>query len=425
MQIIADLHIHSSYSRATSKDITIDKLSKYARIKGLDLLGTGDFTHSIWLQTLKKSLTEDGSGILKSKDGFGFVLSSEISSIYKQSGSVRRVHNVVLTHSFETAEQINNLLKKRGVNLESDGRPICGLSCPELADIVKSVDTKNEIIPAHIWTPWFSLFGSESGFDRITDCFQDRTKDIFALETGLSSDPAMNWRLSQLDRFSIVSFSDSHSFWPWRIGREATILDLKDLGYENLIKALRTKEGFSGTIEVDPSYGKYHFDGHRNCNVSLDPKDAIKMKNICPVCHRPLTIGVLHRVEELADRPEGFEPKDAQRFYSVLPLSEIIGSCLGVENLYSKAVWEIYNKLIEKFGSEFNVLLKVGLKDLETVADKKIADMIIAIREHKIKINPGYDGVYGRIAGAESPAGTQTQKNKIKSESNQKSLIDF
>ena len=350
MKIISDLHIHSRYSRATSSDLNVANLVKYAHIKGVNLLGTGDFTHPSWLREVKDEMEEDGSGVLKTKDGFHFILSAEISSIYSQDGQVRRIHNVVLSPDLATVEQVNSALIRRRVNIESDGRPICGIPSPELVEMLKEINPRNEIIPAHIWTPWFSLFGSKSGFNRIEDCFQDQTKHIHALETGLSSDPAMNWRLSQLDRFALVSFSDSHSFWPWRIGREATIFELKELSYDNMIKALKTKEGLAETIEVDPSYGKYHFDGHRDCNISLAPKESEKLRNICPVCKRELTIGVLHRIEELADRNDGHVPENARPFRSLVPLSEIISSVMGA-NVGSAKVWGEYNKLINAFGS--------------------------------------------------------------------------
>src|SRR3989338_2357073 len=304
MKIIADLHIHSRFSRATSKELNIKNLEKYAKIKGLNLLGTGDFTHPEWLKELKNELTEDETGILKTKTGFNFILQGEISLIYTQDGKGRRIHNVLLAKNLDVVEQINEALLKRG-RLDYDGRPIFNLSCIEFTEMMKSIDKDIEIIPAHIWTPWFSLFGSMSGFDSVEECFKDQAKFIHALETGLSSDPAMNWRLSQLDNYTLISNSDSHSFWPWRIGRECNIFDIK-LAYDAFIKSLKTKEGFIETIEVDPSYGKYHFDGHRLCKVCMSPKDAIKNKNICPKCGRKLTIGVLHRVEELADREEGF-----------------------------------------------------------------------------------------------------------------------
>ncbi len=395
MKIFSDLHIHSRFSRACSKAINIQNLEKYAKIKGVNLLGTGDFTHPLWLKELKENLKEDGSGVLKTESGFSFVLSTEIANIYSQGGKGRRVHNVILAPSFEVVEQINAELSKKG-RLDYDGRPIFGFSCPELVDIMKGVSDDVEIIPAHIWTPWFSLFGSKSGFDRIEDCFQDRVKHIYALETGLSSDPAMNWRLSQLDKYSLVSFSDSHSFWPWRMGREMTVFET-DMNYKSIINAMRTKQGLLETIEVDPSYGKYHVDGHRACNVSLEPKQSEKINNICPKCGRPLTIGVLHRVEELADREDGFKPDGAKPFQSLIPLSEIISNVMGIEQIYSKKIWEMYTKLIDAFGSELNVLIEAPLERIKEVVKEKIAKAIVNVRYGKVKINPGFDGIYGKI----------------------------
>ncbi len=392
MKIIADLHVHSRFSRATSKEINIGNLEKYAKLKGLNLLGTGDITHPLWLKELKKELTEDGSGILKSNSGFNFILQGEIANIYTQDGKGRRIHNVILTKNFDIAEQIQEALKKKG-RIDYDGRPIFGFSCIELIEMLKNIDEKIEIIPAHIWTPWFGLFGSNSGFDSMKECFKEQLNEIHAIETGLSSDPAMNWRLSQLDKFSIVSFSDLHSHWPWRIGREATVFDC-ELSYNEIISSLQNKK-IEMTIEVDPNYGKYHLDGHRACNVCMEPKDSIKNKNICPKCKRNLTIGVLHRVEELADREEGFKPKDAAPFKSLIPLSEILSALLG-SGIASRKTWQEYHNLVNNFNSEFNVLLEAKKEELIKVTDEKIADAIIKIREGKINIKPGYDGVYGQ-----------------------------
>ncbi|MDP7282107.1 MAG: endonuclease Q family protein [Candidatus Undinarchaeales archaeon] len=313
MKTYADLHIHSRFSRATSKNITIDNLEKYARIKGITLLGTGDFTHPKWLEELKEKLTEDGSGFLKTVGAptplrpgapeLKFVLQAEISQMYRHEDKGRRVHNLLLAPSFEIVEQINEFLAPRG-KLASDGRPIfSGLSCVELCENLFEISDKIEIIPAHIWTPWFSVLGSKSGFNSIKECFGEYTNKIHALETGLSSDPAMNWRLSQLDQFTLVSNSDTHSYWPWRLGRECNILDIEPT-YSALQNTLKTSKGFEYTIEVDPSYGKYHFDGHRKCSVCFEPKESLKHEDICPKCGKPLTIGVLHRVEELADRED-------------------------------------------------------------------------------------------------------------------------
>ena len=392
MKTIADLHVHSRFSRATSKTLDIANLEKYARIKGINLLGTGDFTHPEWIKELKQELTEDGSGILKTKTNFDFLLQTEISLIYTQDGKGRKVHNVVLAKNLDIVEQINEQLGKKG-RLDYDGRPIFGISCIEFVELLKNIDKDIEIIPAHIWTPWFSLFGSNSGFDSIKECFKDQTKHIHAIETGLASDPAMNWRLSQLDDYSIVSFSDLHSYWPWRIGREATIFDCK-LNYDEIISSLKNKN-IDMTLEVDPNYGKYHLDGHRACDVCLEPKESLKNKNICPKCKKPLTVGVLQRVEQLADRDEGYKPKDAIPFKSLIPLSEILSAILGT-GVATKGVWAEYHKLIKNFDNELNILLEAKKEDLAKVTDEKITEAIISNREGKVKIKPGYDGVYGQ-----------------------------
>ncbi|UCD07948.1 MAG: DNA helicase UvrD [Candidatus Aenigmatarchaeota archaeon] len=394
---------------------------KYAKIKGLNLLGTGDFTHPLWLKELKENLKEDGSGILKTEDGFPFILQAEIANIYTQGGRGRRIHNIVLAPSFEIVEQINSELSKRG-RLDYDGRPIFGFSCIDLIEMMMGIDRDIEIIPAHAWTPWFSIFGSKSGFDSVEECFGDKSKFIHALETGLSSDPAMNWRLSGLDKYALVSNSDSHSFWPWRIGREANVFEMERVEYSEFIKIIRENDPkkFLYTIEVDPSYGKYHLDGHRECGVCMEPKNSIKANSICPVCKKPLTIGVLHRVEELADRPEGFRPENTVPYKSLIPLSETISSVLGVDQLYSKKIWDVYNKLIRGFGSEFNVLLKVPGSELKKIVNEGVADSIIKVRDSKIKIQPGFDGVYGKAV-----FGDKAEVKLNKSVKKQKSIVDF
>jgi uncharacterized protein (TIGR00375 family) len=393
MKIFSDLHLHSKYSRATSKNLDIANLEKWAKVKGLNLLGTGDFTHPKWIQELKANLKDDGTGILKSKEGMNFVMQTEVSLIYTDMGKGRRVHNIILAPSMEIANQVTEYFKSKG-RVDYDGRPIFKIPCHEMTESMMKISKDIEVIPAHIWTPWFSLFGSMSGYNSIKDCFKDQLKNIHALETGLSSNPAMNWRLSQLDDFALVSFSDSHSSWPWRIGRESAIFDLKDLTYNNLIKAIRTKEGLLGTVEVDPAYGKYHEDGHRNCNVCLTPKESIKLNNICPKCGKPLTIGVHHRIEELADRPEGFKPKNAKPFYSLIPLSELIAARLG-SPVASKKVWAEYNKLLAAFSNEFNILIDVPESELKKHVDEKIAEYILKNRNGQVKLKPGYDGEYG------------------------------
>jgi uncharacterized protein (TIGR00375 family) len=393
MKIISDLHVHSRFARATSHDLNLVNLEKWARIKGVNLLGTGDFTHPLWMKEIKNELEQE-NGILKSKTGFPFVLQTEISLMYSQGGKGRRVHLILLAPNLEVAEQINAFLGKRG-RLDYDGRPIFGMSCIDAVENLKAISDEIEIIPAHIWTPWFGLLGSKSGFDSFEEAFQDKVNKIYALETGMSSDPAMNWRLSRLDGFSILSFSDLHSYWPWRIGREAAIFDLNELNYKNLIKAIRTREGLQGTIEVNPGYGKYHYDGHRLCKFSCSPEESKKRNNNCPVCGKPLVIGVQNRVEELADREDGFKAKNALPYYSILPLHELISLVLQV-SVSTKKVWEIYNSLINKFNNETNILLDVSPEELRKACDEKIVSVILKNRTGKIKVEPGYDGEYGK-----------------------------
>lgn len=416
MKTFADLHLHSKFSRACSLDLTLDNIEYWAQKKGLGLLGTGDFTHPSWIKEIKKELKEDEEGIYKSKTGFPFVLQAEISNIFTQGGKGRKVHNLILAPNLETVEQINEWLLTKG-RLDYDGRPIFGFSCVELAEKLKEISRDIEIIPAHAWTPWFSIFGSMSGFDSVEECFQDKAKEIFALETGLSSDPAMNWRISKLDRFTLLSNSDSHSYWPWRMGRECNIFDI-ELSYKNLINAIRTGKGFLGTVEVDPNYGKYHLDGHRACDVCLEPKESLKNKDICPKCGNKLTIGVLHRIEELADRPPGFKPKGKPDFYRLIPLAEIIAGYLGLSQPSAKKVFEIYDMLINRFANELNAALEVPENKLAEVVDEKLAHLIIKNREGKIEIKPGYDGVYG-VALIEPETGIAKHKRR------QKSLDDF
>lgn len=393
MNFIADLHIHGKYSRGCSTNIDVESLEKWARIKGLGVMGTGDFTHPEWLKHLKENLTEE-DGILKAKSGFNFLLQTEISLIYTQEGKGRRVHNVILAPSFEIVDIIRTMLLKRG-RLDYDGRPIFKIPCPDFVEMMKNISNDIEIIPAHCMTPHFSLFGDYNKFNTVEECFQDQTKHIHAIETGLSADPEMLSRMSQLDKYLLVSSSDCHSFWPWRIGREATIFDLKKLTYKNLINSIRTKEGFVSTVEFWPEEGKYHFSGHRACKVSLGPKESLKLKNICPKCGTGVTVGVAQRVEELADRPED-ENRKIQRSSHLIPLSELIAASIG-KGVSAKAVWDEYNKLISKFGSEFNILLDVPEEQLENVTTKLISSLIIRNRQGKIKVKPGYDGVYGEI----------------------------
>ena len=414
MRVIADLHIHSRYSRATSQRMCVKEIARFARIKGLNLIGTGDFTHPKWLKELQETLIEESdNGLYRiaedSQSSVHFMITTEVNTVFTVEDEVKKVHHVILTPNIETAVQINERLARYG-DLTIDGRPTLNMNAAQLVEEVMEVSMDNMVFPAHAWTPWFSIFGAFSGFDTVEECYQDMTRHIHALETGLSSDPPMNWRLSRLDKFALVSNSDSHSFWPWRIGREANVFELKRLSYKEVVDAIRLKdkERFKFTVETDPAYGKYHWTGHRNCHVSLSPKEAMKLGNICPVCRRKLTKGVQQRVEELADRPEGFKPQNAIDFIHLLPLSEIIATVLGVESPSAKNVWAVYNKLIEKFGNEYAVLIDASKEALTEVVNEKIAEAIIKVREGKIKVIPGYDGVYGQLVIFEEET---TEKN--------------
>jgi len=393
MKIFAELHTHSRFARGCSINLNLQNISKWARIKGLNLVGTGDFTHPEWLNELKQNLKDEGNGIYSFED-FPFVLTTEVANFFEQNGH-RQIHQVLLAPSFEVVAQINEFLAKYG-SLSSDGRPILHLSSAAMVEALKQISPDIEIIPAHIWTPHFSLFGSRFGFNSLKDCYQDQTKNIHAIETGMSSDPPMNWRLSQLDNMQIVSFSDSHSFWPWRMGRECTIFDI-DLNYKELISAIRTGEKLTGTVEVDPGYGKYHYDGHRNCNVWMDPEQSKKYNNRCPKCGKLMTIGVMNRVEQLADRPASYKPKNRPPFYTLQPLAELIAAQLKASSVTAKSVLDAYNEISEKFSSEFDILLNMDFEAIVEAAGEPLAKLIMLNRENKLTVQPGYDGVYGKL----------------------------
>ena len=392
---LADFHIHSKYSRATSRNMDVANLALWAGYKGIALMGTGDFTHHLWLQELKRNLTPlPDKGLLQHKGKQHFILTAEISLIYSQKGKGYRVHNVVMAPSFEVVDKINRALGSIG-NIASDGRPILGISCIKLADILFGISPDIMLVPAHIWTPWFSVFGSASGFDSLQEAYGEYTEKITALETGLSSDPAMNWRLSQLDKFSLISNSDSHS--PQKIGREANAFDC-GLNYWEIKKALeqKDKKKFLYTVEFFPEEGKYHYDGHRACGVCLEPQEPKKLAGICPKCKKPLTLGVMYRVEELADRPWGFVPDNAIPYKSLVPLDEIIAESKGVEKT-SKAVFAEYMKYVTTIGSEYDILNTMPEKELFAKLNEKVARGILNVRENKVQAQAGYDGEYGRI----------------------------
>ncbi len=408
MRVIADLHIHSPYARAVSKEMTLENLDRWARLKGINVMGTGDFTHPKWMKEIKEKLepAEPGLYTLKAVPSLAsttreaklgtarFMLTVEISSIYSKAGKVRRIHNLIFAPSIETAEKINAQLGWRG-NLKSDGRPILGLDSEELAKIVLNVDPGAVIVPAHAWTPWFSIFGSMSGFDSIEECFGPFTPQIFAIETGLSSDPAMNWRLSKLDSITLISNSDSHSLQ--RIGREANVFDT-ELSYAGIVNAIKSHDPkrFLFTVEFFPEEGKYHYDGHSEHKVRMSPDETRKASGTCPTCGRQVTVGVMNRVEALADRPAGAKPANAIPFKSMVPLDEIIGEALGM-GVSSKKVKDEYQKLVAALGSEFRVLLEAPASDVKSATTAEVAEGILRVRDGRVKIEPGYDGEYGKV----------------------------
>ncbi len=396
MKYFIDLHMHSHYSRATGQ-LNLENLEQYGKMKGLHVLGTGDFQHPIWMKELQSKLTEE-NGILRSKTGYPFIWQTEIALIYTQGGKGRRIHHLLYAPNKEAAVRIQEFLGSKG-RLDYDGRPIFGFSSIELVEAMQDIHEKIEVVPAHLWTPWFGALGSMSGFDSLQECFQDQAKHVHAIETGMSSDPEMNWRVPSLDGITLLSNSDAHSYWPWRMGRECNVFDLKDLTYDAVVDAIRTRKGLSETIEVDPGYGKYHVDGHRNCDVSFEPEQTKKLNGICPKCGKKLTIGVLNRVEELAKRPEGYKPEDAVPFKTLIPLSELIASVLQA-GIATKKVWAIYNDMLKEWGDEYSILLNADGDALKKI-HPEVGEMILANRAGKIKVKPGYDGVYGEIVSEE------------------------
>ena len=405
MKYIADFHVHSKYSRATSPEMSPEGIWRWSQLKGIKVVGSGDFTHPGWLAELQKKLEPASEGLFALKKKFrsdalpgscktdiSFVLSSEISCIYRKNDKTRKVHCVVIAPEFSDALRINKRLSLIG-NLSADGRPILGLDAKELLKIVIQESPEAMLVPAHIWTPHFSVFGAVSGFDSLEECFEELTPHIYALETGLSSDPSMNWRLSSLDALTLISNSDAHS--PRKLGREANILDT-DISYASILSALKTREGFSGTIEFYPEEGKYHADGHRTCGVCMSPEETIRHNYLCPVCGKKVTVGVLHRVAKLADREDGFRPEGAPGYRSIIPLEEIISETIKV-GVSSKAVEKIYTKLLADHGNEFRILLEISVEDIAGSGFPQVAEAISRMRENRIYIASGYDGEFGKI----------------------------
>jgi uncharacterized protein (TIGR00375 family) len=421
MRFIADLHVHSHYSRATSKDMSPEGIWKWAQLKGVTVIGTGDFTHPGWLKELQEKLEPAGNGLFtlkreyrpagvpgSCKAGVFFILSAEISCIYRKNEKTRKVHSVVLTPDFAAAERLNSALLKIG-NLRSDGRPILGLDAKELLKLSIDASPDNLFIPAHAWTPHFSVFGAASGFDTLEECFEELTPHIHAIETGLSSDPAMNRRLSALDAITLVSNSDAHS--APKIGREANIFDT-ELSYPAMMDSIKTRKGFLGTIEFFPEEGKYHYDGHRDCGVSLSPKETIRHDYLCPACGRKVTVGVMHRVEKLADREEGFQLAGAPPFFSIIPLPEIIAEGLKC-GVNTKKVNALYFSLLEKLGNEFKILMDVPLDDIERTGAPLLREAIGRVRAGSVHIAPGYDGEYGKVRIFEERKGPRDRRKLL------------
>jgi len=420
MQVVADLHLHSKYSRAVSPQMELRTMAEWGEKKGIDLLATSDWTHPVWFKEIESLLEEDGEGVFKlknSKSKTRFVLSTEISNIYTQGGRGRRVHTVFIAPSLQVVDRINSELKKRGGNLLSDGRPILGLSVQDMCEVVWGIDERVIVMPAHIWTPWFSMFGSKSGFDSMEECFGKYADRITAIETGLSSDPAMNWRIKELDTRAIVSSSDAHS--PKKMGREVTVFDFKDkeISFGGLRQAMTKAGGNKGkityTVEFHPEEGKYHYTGHRNCGVCQSPQETREKGTSCHVCGKPLTVGVMHRVEELTGEGREIEavkkesqtgvagyyhPTDKQRppYVMLVPLQEILAEALEI-GVASQKVEMMYEQLIVKLGGEFKVLLKSSLEEIKGVAGDRVAEALAKVRKGNIVVKPGYDGVFGEV----------------------------
>lgn len=397
MKFIADFHIHSKYSRATSPLMDLENIAKAAETKGLQVIGTGDFTHPAWFDELKEQLVPAEQGLYKLKNQENptrFILTAEISCIYSKAGAVRKIHILIFAPDFETVEKINASLDKIG-NLKADGRPILGLDAKELAKIALNANEKCLVIPSHCLTPWFAIFGSKSGFDSIKECFEDYSKYIYAMETGLSADPAMIWRIPDGRKLTLISCGDAHSL-P-KLGREACVFDT-DLSYDSIAKVIKEKDNskFLYTIEFFPEEGLYLFDGHRKCDICFSPAETKKHQGICPVCGKPLVVGVLNRVGTIADKPEGFKPTNVIPYKSLIPLQGIIAEVVSV-GVQSKKVQGLYKETIKKLGPELHILLDEPIENIKKQGLPEIAEAISRVRQGRVHLEPGYDGVYGKV----------------------------
>ena len=454
MHFVADLHLHSRYSRAVSQRMILPEMAKWGQTKGIDMLTTADWTHPLWFKEIKTQLEEAGEGLYKLKnqfllehgqehEKFRFLLTTEVACIYSQGGKGRRVHNLLFSPSLLVSEQINKALMNRGANLMSDGRPILGISSRDLLEMMLEIDERCMLIPAHIWTPWFSVFGSKSGFDTIEECFGDLSSYIYGIETGLSSDPIMNWRVNELDTRSILSFSDSHSLM--KMGREATVFDIpKDndsVSFQDIREAIMrpaTKKGKSRvayTIEFYPEEGKYHYTGHRKCDVIYTPEDTKAKGTICPVCKQGLTVGVMEQVEALADTPGkdnvkmsplgikwNTDPRGIHPPYvNLVQLIEIVAETVGTSTFAQKAV-TLYETLCRELGSELTILLKTPIEDIARVGGERLAEGVRKVRGGDIAISPGFDGEYGIVKIWDENGGTTDSVQNVENKEEEKKV---
>jgi len=400
---ILDLHIHSKYSRGCSKSLELESIADTCETRGIDMVVTGDFTHPAWFASMKEKLVEDTGGIYKLKNYKSktrFMIGTEIASIKKHKDKTRRVHLLIFAPNLEAAEKLNKKLTNDGFNLSSDGRPILGMTSHDILEYILEVDERMVMIPAHAWTPWFGMLGSKGGYDSLEDAFDDLTPHISAIETGLSSDPIMNWKVPSLDNITLISNSDAHS--TPKLGREANVMRFandSEVTYDEIMRIIREgdKNKFLYTIEFYPEEGKYHYDGHRACNFSCHPEETKKYKGICPKCKKPMVIGVMNRVDELGDRSKDVAKKmDRIPYKSLVPLPEIIGDTLGF-GPNTKTVARVYDSLIEKIGNEFYILIHATLPEIENASSKQVAEAVDRVRKGNIHVVPGYDGEFGIV----------------------------
>ncbi len=403
MRIITDWHLHSRFSRACSHELTLENNALWCEKKGVNVLGTADFTHPAWFAELETKLEEAERGLYRLQSGahpgMRYMMTTEVAQIYKRGGKVRRIHNIIMAPSLAAVRKINAWLDERGANRKSDGRPILGIDSEEFYKVLKDLDEHIVMIPAHAWTPWFSVFGSKSGFDSLEECFGTMTPYVYAIETGLSSDPAMNRSLSALDSVMLISNSDAHS--PRNFGREANVFDVapEKFSYDEFIRILREKDraAFVSTIEFYPEEGKYHVDGHAPCGFTSTPEETTRLHGVCPTCGRPITVGVMSRVAQLADRPALPFPSNHVPYKSIVPLQEVIAESFGVASTAGKKVQETYETLIRDVGNEFHILLDAPIDAIAAASNARIGEAVRRVRAGELQIVPGYDGVYGIV----------------------------